>query len=473
VEALTALKAVFKANGTVTAGNSSQVSDGAAMTLLTSRQVCGVPWAQAIARLVKYAVVGVPPEIMGIGPRMRFRVLRQGGGFPSDQIDLIELNEAFAAQSLAVLRAIKFPEEKVNVNGGAIALGHPLGCTGTKLTVSLLNELKRRGGKYGIVSMCTGGGNGRGRLVRNAVTTYRFPRTLRNAGLSPRVPHFTNMNRRETGVCSPIDLYWQGAIMAVNKENPSDSIRPHLIALLAIFLLSLVIWSCNTSSQDDVYTVTFKLDSARVGKFDSVMVQIYNGKARGRRHQPSRADGSDQGDAHYQGSHRGAQFQGEEGFLRGDHRVQRRRYRLPEPAHRGRLRRRQHQAGRAPHFADRRGGSDPERGGDARTLPDFTPSNAGDKRFVLKSKDSTIAKVVQDSLKGMKAGKVKVIASTPDFGVSIDFTVNVANVRVAELKADLPVPEDRRQSATRVTVLPPTRPTMNTRSSPPTPRCYP
>ncbi|HKP98386.1 MAG TPA: acetyl-CoA C-acyltransferase [Fibrobacteria bacterium] len=160
VEALSGLKAVFKANGTVTAGNSSQVSDGAAMTLLTSRKYAESHGLKPIARLVKYAVVGVPPEIMGIGPADAIPAVLRKAGVSIDQIDLIELNEAFAAQSLAVLKAIKFPEEKVNVNGGAIALGHPLGCTGTKLTVSLLNELKRRGGKYGIVSMCIGGGMG-------------------------------------------------------------------------------------------------------------------------------------------------------------------------------------------------------------------------------------------------------------------------------------------------------------------------
>ena len=160
VEALAALKAVFKANGTVTAGNSSQVSDGAAMTLLTSRKYAESHGLKPIARLVKYAVVGVPPEIMGIGPADAIPAVLRKAGVSIDQVDLIELNEAFAAQSLAVLRALKFPEEKVNVNGGAIALGHPLGCTGTKLTVTLLNELKRRGGKYGIVSMCIGGGMG-------------------------------------------------------------------------------------------------------------------------------------------------------------------------------------------------------------------------------------------------------------------------------------------------------------------------
>ncbi|MEO6095755.1 MAG: acetyl-CoA C-acyltransferase [Fibrobacteria bacterium] len=160
VEALAGLKAVFKANGTVTAGNSSQVSDGAAMVLVVSRKYAESHGLKPIARLVKYAVVGVPPEIMGIGPADAIPAVLRKAGLSLDKVDLIELNEAFAAQSLAVLKALNFPEDKVNVNGGAIALGHPLGCTGTKLTVSLLNELKRRGGKYGIVSMCIGGGMG-------------------------------------------------------------------------------------------------------------------------------------------------------------------------------------------------------------------------------------------------------------------------------------------------------------------------
>ena len=160
LEALGALKAAFKNNGTVTAGNSSQVSDGAAMTLVVSRKFAEARGLKPIARLVKFAVVGCAPEIMGIGPAEAIPAVLKKAGISKDQIDLIELNEAFASQSLAVLKSIDFPEEKVNVNGGAIALGHPLGCTGTKLTVTLLNELKRRGGKYGIVSMCIGGGMG-------------------------------------------------------------------------------------------------------------------------------------------------------------------------------------------------------------------------------------------------------------------------------------------------------------------------
>jgi acetyl-CoA acyltransferase len=160
VEALKGLKPAFKNNGTVTAGNSSQVSDGAAMALVTSRQYAEKNGLKPIARLVKYAVTGCPPEIMGIGPAGAIPAALKKAGLSPDQIDLYELNEAFAAQSLAVMQELKLPEAKVNVNGGAIALGHPLGCTGTKLTLTLLNELKRRGGKYGVVSMCIGGGMG-------------------------------------------------------------------------------------------------------------------------------------------------------------------------------------------------------------------------------------------------------------------------------------------------------------------------
>ncbi len=160
IEALKGLKPAFKNNGTVTAGNSSQVSDGAAMALVTSRAYAEKNGLKPIARLVKYAVTGCAPEIMGMGPAGAIPAVLKKAGLSADQIDLYELNEAFAAQALAVMRELKLPEEKVNVNGGAIALGHPLGCTGTKLTLTLLNELKRRGGKYGIVSMCIGGGMG-------------------------------------------------------------------------------------------------------------------------------------------------------------------------------------------------------------------------------------------------------------------------------------------------------------------------
>jgi acetyl-CoA acyltransferase len=160
IEALAKLKPAFKATGSVTAGNSSQVSDGAAMVLVTSREYAQAHGLKPIARLVKYAVTGCAPEIMGIGPALAIPAVLKKAGLPIEKVDLFELNEAFAAQALAVVRELKIPEDKVNVNGGAIALGHPLGCTGTKLTLSLLNELKRRGGKYGVVSMCIGGGMG-------------------------------------------------------------------------------------------------------------------------------------------------------------------------------------------------------------------------------------------------------------------------------------------------------------------------
>lgn len=160
LDALKGLKPAFKNNGTVTAGNSSQVSDGAAMVLVASREYAESHGLKPIARLVKYAVTGCAPEIMGIGPAGAIPAVLKKAGISQDQVDLFELNEAFAAQSLAVMQELKLDPAKVNVNGGAIALGHPLGCTGTKLTVTLLNELRRRGGKYGVVSMCIGGGMG-------------------------------------------------------------------------------------------------------------------------------------------------------------------------------------------------------------------------------------------------------------------------------------------------------------------------
>jgi acetyl-CoA acyltransferase len=158
--ALAKLKPVFAANGTVTAGNSSQTSDGAAAVLLMSREKADALGLKPLARFVSFAVAGVPPEIMGIGPVAAVPKALKLAGLTLDQIDVIELNEAFAAQAIAVIRALEMDEEKVNVNGGAIALGHPLGCTGAKLTVQIVNELKRRGGRYGMVTMCIGGGMG-------------------------------------------------------------------------------------------------------------------------------------------------------------------------------------------------------------------------------------------------------------------------------------------------------------------------
>jgi acetyl-CoA acyltransferase len=158
--ALARLRPAFSAEGTVTAGNSSQMSDGAAATILMSADRAKELGLAPLARLVTYAVAGVPPEIMGIGPIEAIpKALKQAGLSLAD-IDLIELNEAFAAQSLAVIRALGLDPEKVNVNGGAIALGHPLGCTGAKLTAQILSELRRRNGRYGLVTMCVGGGMG-------------------------------------------------------------------------------------------------------------------------------------------------------------------------------------------------------------------------------------------------------------------------------------------------------------------------
>ncbi len=160
LEALKGLKSAFKLGGTVTAGNSSQVSDGAACVLVTSKSYAEKHGLKPLARLLKYCVVGVPPDIMGIGPAFAIPAVLKKAGLTLDQIDLIELNEAFAAQSVAVLKELGLNPDKVNVNGGAIALGHPLGCTGAKLTLTLIHELRRRGGRYGLVSMCVGGGMG-------------------------------------------------------------------------------------------------------------------------------------------------------------------------------------------------------------------------------------------------------------------------------------------------------------------------
>jgi acetyl-CoA acyltransferase len=159
-EALAKLKPVFKQNGTVTAGNSSPLSDGAAGVIVMEAAMAARLGLTPIARFVGFNVAGVPPEIMGIGPVAAVPRVLQRTGLSLADLDLIELNEAFAAQSLAVMRALDLNPDVVNVNGGAIALGHPLGCTGAKLTVQLLHELRRRGGRYGMVTMCIGGGQG-------------------------------------------------------------------------------------------------------------------------------------------------------------------------------------------------------------------------------------------------------------------------------------------------------------------------
>jgi len=160
LEKMAQLKPVFDARGTVTAGNSSQTSDGAAFVLVVSERMLKQLNVAPIARMVDYAVAGVPPRIMGIGPVEAIPRVLKRAGMKQDDIQLIELNEAFAAQSLAVIRELGLNDGIVNVNGGAIALGHPLGCSGAKLSVQLFHEMRRRKLKYGMVTMCVGTGQG-------------------------------------------------------------------------------------------------------------------------------------------------------------------------------------------------------------------------------------------------------------------------------------------------------------------------
>lgn len=160
MEALARLRPVFDARGTVTAGNASQTSDGAAFTMVVSEKFLKEHNMTPIAQLKSYHVSGVPPRIMGIGPLYAIPEAIKKAGLTQNDINLIELNEAFASQSIAIVRELGLDPEIVNVNGGAIALGHPLGCTGTKLSVQLFNEMRRRKNKYGIVSMCVGTGQG-------------------------------------------------------------------------------------------------------------------------------------------------------------------------------------------------------------------------------------------------------------------------------------------------------------------------
>ena len=160
VEALAKLRPVFHVQGSVTAGNSSQTSDGAAMALVMSEKKARELGLKPKARFVSFAVGGVPPEIMGIGPVVAIPKALAMAGLSVQDIDLIELNEAFAAQALAVIRQGGLDIERINVNGGAVALGHPLGCTGAKLTATILREMDRRNSKYGMVTMCIGGGQG-------------------------------------------------------------------------------------------------------------------------------------------------------------------------------------------------------------------------------------------------------------------------------------------------------------------------
>ena len=167
LDALGKLRSVFHAKGCVTAGNSSQTSDGAAAAVVMSGERAQSLGIRPMARLVAYSYAGCLPEEMGVGPVYAIPKALKIAGLSLDQIDLIELNEAFAAQALSVIKVLGIDPAKVNVNGGAIALGHPLGCTGAKLTATLLQEMKRRGAKYGLVTMCVGGGMGAAGIFEN------------------------------------------------------------------------------------------------------------------------------------------------------------------------------------------------------------------------------------------------------------------------------------------------------------------
>jgi acetyl-CoA acyltransferase len=167
LEALAKLKPVFHAQGTVTAGNSSQMSDGASAALVMSESKAHELGLQPIARFVSFAVAGVPPDVMGIGPAVAIPKALALAGLRLQDIAIIELNEAFAVQALAVIRQVGLDLDRVNVNGGAIALGHPLGCTGAKLTATILREMKRSHARYGMVTMCVGGGQGAAGIYEN------------------------------------------------------------------------------------------------------------------------------------------------------------------------------------------------------------------------------------------------------------------------------------------------------------------
>ncbi len=166
LDALGNLRPAFAMKGSVTAGNSSQTSDGAAAVLIMSEEKALALGLKPLARFVSFAVGGVPPEVMGIGPIAAVPKALKYAGMELGDIDLIELNEAFAAQALAVVRTLEMDEEKINVNGGAIALGHPLGCTGAKLTVQMIHELQRQGKQTGMISMCIGGGMGAAGIIQ-------------------------------------------------------------------------------------------------------------------------------------------------------------------------------------------------------------------------------------------------------------------------------------------------------------------
>ena len=167
LEAMAKLRPAFASKGTVTAGNASQMSDGAAAVIVMEREKAEALGLKPLARFVGYAVGGVAPEIMGIGPTVAVPKVMELTGFSLDDMGLIELNEAFASQSLAVIRELGLNQEITNVNGGAIALGHPLGCTGAKLTVQIINEMKRRDVQFSLVTMCIGGGMGAAGILEN------------------------------------------------------------------------------------------------------------------------------------------------------------------------------------------------------------------------------------------------------------------------------------------------------------------
>src|SRR4029450_11897980 len=183
-ETLAGLKAAFRQNGTVTAGNSSGLNDGAAALVIASEEKAGELGAEPLGAFVGSAVAGVDPRVMGIGPVPAVRKLLERSGIGVEALDLVELNEAFASQSLPVIRELGLDEEKVNVNGGAIALGHPLGMSGARLVVSLLHELRRRGGTYGLATLCVGVGQGQAALFKRGSPTADRPSVRAESPLS-------------------------------------------------------------------------------------------------------------------------------------------------------------------------------------------------------------------------------------------------------------------------------------------------
>ncbi|HTW63810.1 MAG TPA: acetyl-CoA C-acyltransferase [Bryobacteraceae bacterium] len=182
LEALAKLKPVFQSNGTVTAGNSSQMSDGAAAAIVMSDKKAKKLGLKPMARFVSFAVAGVPPEIMGIGPVVAIPKALAMAGLKTEDVGVVELNEAFAAQALAVIRKASLDLDRVNPNGGAIALGHPLGCTGAKLTATILREMHRKDARYGMVTMCVGGGQGAAGIFENL-------RRNNSDGILDNLPH--------------------------------------------------------------------------------------------------------------------------------------------------------------------------------------------------------------------------------------------------------------------------------------------